>query len=322
MIAMKHQNIVTMLSLGAIWGGSYVFMRLGAGEFGALTLAGLRAAGATLMLVPVLLLTKQHRALHKHWKPIAVVGVANSALPFVLFNYAALHINAGLSSVLSAAAPLFAGLIAFLWLREHLPVLRWLGLLIGFVGVLTLALSKTQASLAIHDHAQALAVGACLLAALLYGIAVNLTKKYLAGVSPMAIASGGQIASALLLMPFSVWAWPERAPSAAAWASLVALAVLCSALAYVLFFRLIARMGQTKAIAVTYLIPVFGVLWGALFLAEVPTASMVIGCLVILLGTALGSGLYTGRLALLARSGIIQNGQKMPKKLATVGDVS
>jgi drug/metabolite transporter (DMT)-like permease len=135
---MKRQNLVMMLSLGAIWGGSYVFMRLGAGEFGAITLAGLRATGAALVMLPVLLLMRQHRTLLKHWKPIAMVGIINSAFPFVLFNYAALHINAGLSSVLSAAAPLFAGLIAYLWLRERLPALRWLGLMIGFMGVLGL----------------------------------------------------------------------------------------------------------------------------------------------------------------------------------------
>ncbi len=289
---MSLNNLISMLALGAIWGASYVFMRLGAGEFGALTLAGLRAAGAALILLPVLLLSRQYRALTAHWRAITCVGIANSTLPFVLFNYAALHINAGLSSVLSAAAPLFAGVIACLWLKERLSTLRWVGLVIGFFGVFGLALSKAQTSLAINNHEQALAVGACLLATLLYGLAVNLTKKYLTGVAPMASAAGSQISSAVLLTPFAIWAWPEHTPSATAWASLAALAVICSAVAYVLFFRLIAQLGQTKAITVTFLIPVFGVLWGRFFLNETVTADMVLGCMAVLLGTSLATGLW------------------------------
>jgi drug/metabolite transporter (DMT)-like permease len=289
---MNLHNAMSMLTLGAIWGASYVFMRLGAGEFGPLTLAGLRAAGAALILLPVLFLARQYLTFRTHWKSITVVGIANSTIPFVLFNYAALHINAGLSSVLSAAAPLFAGVIACLWLKERLPTLRWVGLVVGFFGVFGLALSKAHTSLAVNSHEQALAVGACLLATLLYGLAVNLTKKYLTGVAPMAIAAGGQISSAIVLMPWAIWAWPERTPSVTAWASLAALALVCSAVAYVLFFRLIAQLGQTKAIAVTFLIPVFGVLWGRIFLNETVTTDMVLGCAVVLLGTSLATGIW------------------------------
>lgn len=292
----KH-DATSILALGAIWGGSYVLMRLGAGEFGALALSGLRAAGAALILLPVLFLTRKAQGLRAHWKPIAVVGIANSALPFVPFNYAALHINAGVSSVFSAAAPLFAGIIAWLWLNERLPPLRWLGLSIGFIGVFGLALNKARTGWAFHSHDEVFAVAACVLASLLYGVAVNMTKKYLAGVEPIAIAAGGQISSPLVLMPFSIWAWPERPPSMTAWASLTALAVVCSALAYVLFFRLIAQLGQTKAIAVTFLIPVFGVGWGYLVLAESVGTDTLLGCVVVLLGTALATVVSPGTAA-------------------------
>jgi drug/metabolite transporter (DMT)-like permease len=289
---MNRHNVISMLTLGAIWGASYVFMRLGAGEFGALTLAGLRAAGAALILLPVMFVTHQHKSFITHWMSITVVGVANCTVPFVLFNYAALHINAGLSSVLSAAAPLFAGAIACLWLHERLPTRRWVGLVMGFFGVFGLALSKAHTSLSVNSHEQVLAVGACLLATLLYGLAVNMTKRYLTGVAPMAIAAGGQISSAIVLMPLAIWTWPERTPSLTAWTSLAALAVLCSAVAYVLFFRLIAQLGQTKAITVTFLIPVFGVLWGYIFLNETVTIDMAIGCAVVLLGTSLATGIW------------------------------
>jgi drug/metabolite transporter (DMT)-like permease len=294
-IIMKYHDIIALLSLGAIWGSSYVFMRLGAGEFGALPLAGVRAAGAALVLLPVLLMQKQLRALAQHWKPVAIVGLMNSALPFVLFNFAALHIAAGLSSVFSAASPLFAGLVALIWMKDRLPSLRWFGLVIGFAGVFGLAFSKAQSSLVVNNHQQALAVGACLLAALLYGVSVNFTKKYLSNVPSMAVAAGSQLSAAIILAPFAMWAWPETNPSNTAWGSVIALAVLCSAVAYVLFFRLIANTGPTKASAVAFLVPVFGVLWGAVFLGEVPTAAMATGCAVILVGTAFGTGLLAPR---------------------------
>lgn len=288
---MQRQDLRELLPLAAIWGASYLFMRLGAGEFGAVPLAGLRAAIAAVVLLPLLLWRGEWAVLRRHWKPIAVVGLGNSALPFVCFSYAALTINAGLSSIFSAATPLFAAAIGWLWLKDRLGTARVIGLLIGLVGVFGLAWSKAGFKPGTDGAATALAVAACLLATLAYGFSVNFTKKHLAGVPPMATAAGGQLAAALALAVPALWWWPAATPGALAWGSVLLLAVLCTALAYVLFFRLIARVGPANATTVTFLVPAFAVAWGALFLGESLTLQMLLGCAVIFAGTALATGL-------------------------------
>jgi drug/metabolite transporter (DMT)-like permease len=288
---MKPFDLLELLTLAALWGASFLFMRLGAGEFGPVALSALRVAGATLFLLPLLAAHRQLGVLRAHWKAIAVVGVMNSALPFALFSFAALALNAGLSSILNATAPLWAALVAWWWLGDKPTRDRLLGLAIGFAGVAALAWNKASFKPGDLGVSPAAAVAACLLATLCYGFAANYTKRKLTGVAPLALATGSQFFAALVLALPAVWLWPAAPPSARAWASLGGLAILCTGVAYVLFFRLIARLGAAKAITVTFLIPIFGVLWGALFLGEVVTASMVAGCAVVLLGTGLVTGL-------------------------------
>ncbi|MEQ5843264.1 DMT family transporter [Paraburkholderia acidicola] len=299
---MKRSDLATLISLAALWGASYLFIRMGAGQFGAVPLAGARAALAALLLTPLLALRGAGglRELRVHWKPIALVGITNSALPFVLFSFAALTLPAGLSSIFTAATPLFTAVIAWLWLNEKLSGMRIAGLAVGFAGVLWLVWDKTalaahgiaSAHAATHTavHATALAIAACLAATLLYGFSANFSKRRLGGVSPLAVATGSQIVSAVVLAVPAVSLWPTTAPALHAWAALFALALACTAFAYVLFFRLIASVGPSRAMTALFLIPAFGVLWGALFLGETFTVAMAIGCGVILAGTALTAG--------------------------------
>jgi drug/metabolite transporter (DMT)-like permease len=287
---MKAADAIEMLTLAALWGASFLFMRLGAAEFGAVPLTALRVGGAALFLLPLVLLRGQAAALRGHWRPIVCVGAINSALPYSLFALAALGINAGLSSILNATAPLWGVLIGWWWLQERLTPARLLGVFIGFAGVTLLAWDKASFKPGEHGVSAALAIGACLLATLSYGIAAHTIKRRLAGVPPLAVAAGSQTAAALMLAPAALWLWPSVLPGTTAWASLAALAIVCTAIALVLFFRLIAKLGASRAIAVTFLIPLFGVLWGALFLGEPVTPSLLLGCAVILLGTALTTG--------------------------------
>jgi drug/metabolite transporter (DMT)-like permease len=290
---MKPADIVELIALAAIWGASFLFMRIAVPEFGPLALTALRVGGATLCLLPLVLWHGHVGVLRTHWKAIAIVGLFNSALPFVLFGIAALAINAGLSSIFNATAPLWGALIAWLWLHDKLSASRVLGLLIGFIGVLFLAWDKASFKPGEHGVSAGLAIGACLLATVCYGFAANYTKQRLAGVPPLAIAAGSQAAATAVLVLPALWFAPQAMPSATAWGSVGVLALLCTAVAYLLFFRLIAHLGAPRAITVTYLIPVFAVLWGALFLREAVTLSMALGCAVILVGTALASGLVT-----------------------------
>jgi drug/metabolite transporter (DMT)-like permease len=291
---MKSSDLMELVSLAALWGASFLFMRMGAAEFGPVALAAVRVAGATLFLLPLLMLRGQWPALRTHWRPIFVVGVLNSALPFLCFSYAALSITAGLSSIFNAATPLFGALIAWLWLKDRLTPSRVLGLAIGFAGVLWLAWDKAS----FKPGGSGWAIVACLAGTLCYGVSASYTKKRLTGVAPLAVATGCQVAAALVLaLPALLW-WPAAMPSADAWLAAALLALACTGVAYVLYFRLIAHVGPANAIAVTFLIPVFAVLWGKMFLGEGITAAMVVGCAVILVGT----GLTTGVLKLPAKA--------------------
>jgi drug/metabolite transporter (DMT)-like permease len=286
----KRSDLATLISLAALWGASYLFIRMGAGQFGALPLAGVRATGAALVLAPLLAWRGGLREMRAHWKPIALVGITNSALPFVLFSYAALTTPAGLSSMFTAATPLFTAVIASLWLKEKLTAMRVAGLAVGFAGVLWLVWDKTGVHAGAGGASTALAIAACLGATLLYGFSANFSKRRLGNVAPLAVATGSQIVSAGLLAIPAISLWPATNPTPHAWGALAALAIACTALAYVLYFRLIAHVGPARAMTALFLIPAFGVLWGALFLGEAFTPAMATGCGVILAGTALTTG--------------------------------
>lgn len=288
---MRRADAGSMLSVAAIWGASYLFIRVGAPEFGAAAMGGVRAVAAALLLLPLLLWRGQLGSLRQHWRGIGFVGVTNAALPFLLFNFAALTIPAGLSSILSATTPLFAALIGAIWLGERLTLARMAGLSLGFGGVVLLVAGKLHFLPQQDMLRTVLASLACLAATLLYGISGNFSKRFLAEAPPLAVATGSQMVAAVLLIgPAMAW-WPQQPPSAKAWGAVLALAALCTTFAYVLFFGLIARLGASKAMSALFLIPAFGVLWGCLFLGETFSLQMGLSCLVILAGCALTTGL-------------------------------
>lgn len=287
---MKAFDLGELTLLAALWGASFLFMRLGAHEFGPMALAFVRVGLASVMLLPLLAARGGLAALATHWRPLLLVGALNSAIPFVLFSFAALSITAGLSSIVNATTPLWTAVAAFFWLRQGLTPLRALGLVVGFAGVAFLAWDKASFR-AGEDHSGFWAVLACAAATLCYGIAANATKRYLSGVPPLAVATGSQVAAALLLAPLAAAWWPATLPGATAWGSALALAGLCTALAYLMYFRLMSRVGPTNAVSVTFLIPLFAILWGALFLHEAVTLQMAAGGAVVLVGIALALGL-------------------------------
>jgi drug/metabolite transporter (DMT)-like permease len=284
---MEYRHLLGLVVLGALWGASFMFTRVAAPEFGAIMLMAVRVALAAMVLVPLLLRRRQFGQVLQHWRPIAVMGVLHYAIPFSLFAYSLLTLSAGYASVINASAPLMTGLIGWLWLRERLDASRVTGLVVGVAGVVPLAWEK----LAVGSGSVTLAVCASLLAAFCYGLAAVFAKKKLAGVDPTAIAGGSMVAATLVLLPLSFVFWPAAMPSVAAWSMAGALGVVCTAGAFVLYFRLIAQIGPSRAITVTFLIPVFAVLFGAVFLGEEISASIIVGGLVVALGTALATGL-------------------------------
>ena len=282
--------------LSSLWGSSFLFMRLGAAEFGPLTTAGLRVSIASLFLLPILVQQGQWPVLRQHWKKILLAGVINSAVPFALYSWAVLHITTGLTSILNATVPLFGALVALVWLGERIQAVRWLGLVVGFAGVALLAWRAPGGGAGMQAGGAApAAIGACLLACSFYAVAASYARRYLGGIAPLATATGSQLGAAFALVLPALWFWPAQPPSLQAWGAVVALAVLCSGIAYILYFRLIANAGPSRALAVTFLAPVFALVYGAIFLQERVTPWMV-GCgLVVVCGTLLSTGLMSMR---------------------------
>lgn len=292
---MSPKNAVLLTILAALWGASFLFIRIGVAELGVAPLMALRVGIGALFLVG-LALTRMKPAelgtqLRQRAWPLFVVGALNSGVPFCLFAFAELTLSAGVTSVINATTPLWVALVAYLWLKDKLSLPRVLGLVIGFAGVLTLVWDQVaSAHGGAGGGATMLAAAAALGATLLYGIAANYTKRKLSGVDPIINATGSMIGSTVLLLPLAIATWPAAPISAHAWGSVLSLGIACTGIAYFIYFYLIAHVGPARAITVTFVIPVFGLLWGALFLSERVSAVMLEGCAIVLVGTALATG--------------------------------
>jgi len=288
---MRHRDLLDLLVLAAVWGGSFLFMRIAVPEFGPAALIELRVGLAALFLLPAALWRGKLPLIARHWRALLAVGAFNAALPFLLFAYAAQSLGAGFLSVANAVTPVWGAVIGWLWLKDRLPRMRALGLLISVSGIVVLVWDKLN----FGDGGSGLAVLAAISAPIFYGIAANWTKRYLTGVDALANATGSMVAASLLLLPLAILAWPEQPVSLKAWQAIAVLAVVCTGAAYIVFFRLIANVGPTGAVSVTFLVPIFGLLWGAWFLGEALTPSILAGAAIILVGTALALGLLPRR---------------------------
>jgi drug/metabolite transporter (DMT)-like permease len=266
--------------LGAIWGASFLFMRVSAREFGALPLVEIRLALGALILLPILWSGRGHFT-RKHLVPVVLISAVNTAIPFSLFAWAAQRAPAGIGAITNATAVLFTALVAFVFYREHISKRRALGLVAGFVGVVVLASGKT-AGASVWSAALA-----GTFAGFLYGVGANLIRRQLAGIPPGAVAAGTLVSASLLLAPFALVSWPSTPVPLHSWVSAVLLGVLCTGIAYFIYFRLIYRVGAARAVTVTYLVPLFGVVWAWIVLGEPLTLSMAIAGALILGGVAL-----------------------------------
>lgn len=282
-IIMRSIDLFRLLILAAIWGASFLFMRIVAPVLGALWTAEVRVAIAGLAMLAFMLATGRAMQFKAHWKPYLVLGTFNSAVPFALFSYAALTLPAGYSAILNATSPLWGALIGAAVLGEKLTARKIAGLIAGIVGVAFLVrLGPAQFS----PHVLIAAL-ACVGAAFCYGIAGAYSKKQSKAMAPQMMATGSQLGAALVLLPFLPLS-PVRGeitPLVMLLAGLLAL--LCSAVAYFIYFRLIADLGPTKALTVTFLIPLFALVWGALFLQETINLNTLIGCALVVLATRL-----------------------------------
>jgi len=276
---MRSADLIRLLTLAAIWGASFLFIRMLAPAAGPLWTAELRVGIAAVAMLAGMALARRAMEFGKNWHHYMIIGLFNSALPFALFAYAALTLPAGYSAIVNATTPLWGALIGALILGERLTARKIGGLAVGIAGVAFLVrLGPVQFSAKV-----VLAVLACVGAAVCYGLAGTYSKKKSIGIAPNMMATGSQAASALLILPFLPLSPMRGTLTPSLLLVACALALLCTAIAYLLFFRLIVDLGPTKALTVTFLIPLFALLWGALFLHETITASMLTGCALVVM---------------------------------------
>ncbi|MEZ8143540.1 hypothetical protein A1OO_09300 [Enterovibrio norvegicus FF-33] len=290
---MERKDVFDLVLLAALWGGAFILIRYAVPSFGPFALILVRVGLATLLLLPILIVKGQLGEFKTHWFHACVVGLFSSAFPFLLFAYAMISVSGSFASIVNAGTPIWGAIIAYFWLGESMTKNRILGLLMGVVGVVILVWGKLD----FGDQGLGWPVLAVLGATLMYGISASYTKRFLTGVPPLVTATGSQLGSTLVLLPFGVLFWPETMPSAAGWMSAMVLGFASTGFAYVIFFRLISRVGPANTITVTFLIPLFAAVWGAMFLDETITVRMLIGALAIFSGTALATGMLKGRKA-------------------------
>ena len=280
---MKISSIIELLLLASAWGASYLFTRVAAPVLGPVWLTELRVLLSGLTILLLSMRANIVSEMRRNIFPLFVLGCINLAIPFMLFAIAALYLPAGFTAVLNSTAPLFGTIIAFVWLKEKLTWSSVAGLIIGFIGVIVLVGWTTIPP----TTAFVLATAAGLLGAFMYAIAAPYAKAKLKGISSMAISTGSQLGAALVLLPLTPFFLPTSFVSSEVIGLVAALALFSTALAYILYFRLISNIGVSKTLTVTYLVPLFAMFFSAIFLDEPITLSMLAGCALILSGTAI-----------------------------------
>ena len=281
--ALKTSDVIRLVVLASLWGGSFIFMRVLAPVLGPVWTAGLRVliGGAALLLY--FQVVGFNPGWREHFRHYAIIGVLNSAVPFFLYAYAALHLPASLSAIFNSTAPLFGSIFAALWLGDRLTGWRLGGLGLGIAGV---AVATWRPGVEITAGSGP-AMLACLGAAGCYGLSGTYLKKFARHVPSLGVAGCSQMLAGVLLLAFTPFSPIRGDLTPQVVGSMLGLALLCSAVAYVLYFRLIADVGPAKALTVTFLIPVFGIFWAVLFLGEEITVPMLAGGALIVLGTVL-----------------------------------
>ena len=284
---MRPQDLLRLVVLAALWGGSYLFMRFAVPYFGPVALIEVRVAIAGAALAAFVYATQGGIGWKRHWPGYLFVGAVGLAAPFVLIAQGLTAIDASTAAILNALSPLFATIVAALWIHERVTFAKMCGIGLCLAGTAVLV-GWTPTPMSAK---QLVAAGCCVLATALYGYTIVFTKVKLKGAKPMSTAAGTLLIAALTLLPFTPHDGRYASAPFAAWIAALGLALLSTAFAFILYYRLIADVGPVKAITVTLLVPIFGVVWGVAFLHEPVTAGRLAGCAIILTGCSLILGL-------------------------------
>jgi drug/metabolite transporter (DMT)-like permease len=287
---MRPQDLARLVALAAMWGASYLFMRFAVPYLGPVPMIELRVLVAGLALAAFVYATRGSIGWREHWRAYLFVGAVGLALPFVMIAQALTVIDASTAAILNALSPLFATLVAAAWIRDPVTPAKLAGIGLCIFGTAVLV-GWTPAPMTAREL---LAASLSVAATALYGFTIVFTKVKLKGASPIGTSAATLLFAALVLLPFLPFApapQPLAAIPATAWLAAGGLAIVSTTVAFIFYYRLIADVGPVKAITVTLLVPVFGMIWGVAFLGEPLTPGRLLGCAIILAGCAMILGL-------------------------------
>jgi drug/metabolite transporter (DMT)-like permease len=280
---MTRPQLLMLCALAAIWGASFMFIRLALPYFGPVPLSGVRSLIGALALSPFLFGRIPLGYLRSHGWHLLAIGAISTAIPFLCLTFSTRDTSAGFASILNALTPIFSALIGLGWLGERLSPAALFGILLGFCGVGVMVLDRDT----INSSVALLPVLAGLVATFCYGLTGFYIRRFLQGIPSPVLSAYCQFAAGLLMLPLLVPLWPATPVPPAGWLLAAALGILCTGIAFIIYLHLLSRVGVARTVVVTYLVPVFALLWGALFLGEVATTKMLAGAALILTGITL-----------------------------------
>ena len=289
---MEFKYWVLLIFLGALWGSAFMFIKVATPEYGPVALVNARLIIASLIFLPILLRKKYLPLLAPIWKHVLVLSVINNMIPFTLFSFASLGSSSNILAILNATTAFNTMVIAYFWINESVTFKQIVGLILGFIGVIILVNPQNSAATLISSIS-------CLFAAAFYSLSTVFIQKNSAKTNKLVLIGWSIVFSAVLMMPISYMYLPESIPSFEANISAVWLGAVSTGLGFLGYVRLIDKIGAVKTSIVAYFLPVFGILWGYIFLDEKISISVVIGCLVVLMGIFLATS----------------NNNKLPKRI-------
>ncbi len=271
-----------MILLGAIWGSAFIFIKIAAPEFGAVALVQARLVIASLIFIPVLLRKKYINLLKPIWKHSMLLAVTNNAIPFTMFSLASFGSDSNMLAILNATTAFNTMIIAYFWLNEDVSLKQLCGLILGFIGVVILVNPDSSSTSIISAIF-------CLMGAACYSFSTVFIQKNSAKTNKLVLIGWSIIFSAFLMIPATLFYLPSQIPSYNAFLSVIWLGGMSTGLAFLGYVRLIEKIGAVKTSTVAYFLPIFGIIWGNLFLDEIITTSVIFGCATILIGVFLAT---------------------------------
>lgn len=284
---MRAQDLARLLTLAALWGASYLFMRIAVPHVGPAWLAEGRTLSGGLVMIAFVTATRVPLDVRRHWRGYLVMGIVGVAIPFWLIGTAVKTIDASTAAILNATSPIFGAIVASVWIRERLTLEKVLGIAMSIAGIAILV-GWTPRPMSLEEL---VACSLSLLACACYGFGAVFAKVKLKDAPSSALSTASCLVAAGAMAPFTPWSVAAGPVPMGAWLAIAALGVFCTGFAFILYYRLIADLGPVRGVMVTLLIPVFGILWGVVFLGEPVTAGRLAGCATVLLGCALALGL-------------------------------